>query len=359
MKMTAFYTIDRRTELGVLISVEEETMALYATDKADAVQQVFDAYEQTPHSVHIERVREDDEDELSFNRLDDLTTANSCFRSFDDLLNAKGDYRPTIDCSDADRLELADGYDAAQAKRNDPRRAFRSRDPLNPANRPRREYETKMHNDMKAIHQDAINMNREWMLDNEELIMTREEIEAEIKSIKRDIRDTERAERRFLKDYSTEKKIMADSLYGMQRLLKRAPFKSAAQFAQTAVKEARATIDECRNSDRFVPNVHFTHRGVEILAINADGERAGNGEARFLELKELSGKALAIEVAILMQYHGDEVASICIQGGIDAHESLATFLEAARNYGDSDYDPLVDEWEVSAPIGLFNYGEKK
>jgi hypothetical protein len=56
------------------------------------------------------------------------------FRDFDSLLNAKGDYAPTIamgpihEITDTQviRHALADAYDAAQAQRGDPRRAFRS-----------------------------------------------------------------------------------------------------------------------------------------------------------------------------------------------------------------------------------------
>ena len=51
----------------------------------------------------------------------DLHTANS----FEDLLNAAGNYRPTLDVRNSAGLMLADAYDAAQESRGDSRRAER------------------------------------------------------------------------------------------------------------------------------------------------------------------------------------------------------------------------------------------
>lgn len=47
------------------------------------------------------------------------------FKTFDDLIDAKGDYRPTIDCSTPERRLLANLYDHVQLCRRDPRRAYR------------------------------------------------------------------------------------------------------------------------------------------------------------------------------------------------------------------------------------------
>lgn len=68
--------------------------------------------------------------------LDNLTRDLTAWLSFDDMLNAEGDYRPSLyvrPCSRshaeirrAARTEiLADAYDAAQAARGDHRRAYR------------------------------------------------------------------------------------------------------------------------------------------------------------------------------------------------------------------------------------------
>ncbi len=59
-------------------------------------------------------------------KLDALTVAHSAFGSFAALVNAGGNYRPTIDCGSYDRRELANGYDQFQRLRNDERRAYRT-----------------------------------------------------------------------------------------------------------------------------------------------------------------------------------------------------------------------------------------
>jgi len=68
--------------------------------------------------------------------LDNLTLDLTAWSSFDAMLNAAGDYRPTLhvrpynrshdEIRRAARTEvLADAYDAAQAARGDHRRAYR------------------------------------------------------------------------------------------------------------------------------------------------------------------------------------------------------------------------------------------
>ena len=62
---------------------------------------------------------------VDYKRADELALAHTPFSGFDILLRAAGDYRPSLDVTVADKLELANTYDAAQAKRGDIRRAFR------------------------------------------------------------------------------------------------------------------------------------------------------------------------------------------------------------------------------------------
>jgi hypothetical protein len=65
--------------------------------------------------------------------LDNLTRKHSAFRSFDELLNAKGNYRPTI-CTNLrgdyagnlERNALLMAYDDHQQMRGDERRAYRA-----------------------------------------------------------------------------------------------------------------------------------------------------------------------------------------------------------------------------------------
>jgi len=63
-------------------------------------------------------------------RLDRIVAEQSAFRNFEDLLNAKGNYRPSLDCGQSeagweDRIFLADSYDAWMELIGDERRAFR------------------------------------------------------------------------------------------------------------------------------------------------------------------------------------------------------------------------------------------
>jgi hypothetical protein len=61
-------------------------------------------------------------------RTDALTRKFTVFNTFNQLLNAPGNYRPTLLISDigsSEKLELANAYDAAQAARGDRRRVFR------------------------------------------------------------------------------------------------------------------------------------------------------------------------------------------------------------------------------------------
>jgi hypothetical protein len=69
-------------------------------------------------------------------QLDRLVAYYTGFKTLEQMLNAAGGYRPTIRCTRevnarasekelADLLAIADAYDAAQAERGDPRRAFR------------------------------------------------------------------------------------------------------------------------------------------------------------------------------------------------------------------------------------------
>jgi hypothetical protein len=49
----------------------------------------------------------------------------TAFKKFDDLVNADGNYRPSLDVGVFLLRILADGYDRAMEKRGDSRRAYR------------------------------------------------------------------------------------------------------------------------------------------------------------------------------------------------------------------------------------------
>jgi hypothetical protein len=57
--------------------------------------------------------------------IDALVAMHTGFSSLVDMLNAAGNYRPSCDVSRREMARIADAYDAAQARRRDPRRAYR------------------------------------------------------------------------------------------------------------------------------------------------------------------------------------------------------------------------------------------
>jgi hypothetical protein len=70
---------------------------------------------------------------LPATHLDALTLCHTAFRTFQDLLDAKGAYTPSLRTGSTNNAEhrrelteIADAYDSAQAARGDPRRAVRS-----------------------------------------------------------------------------------------------------------------------------------------------------------------------------------------------------------------------------------------
>lgn len=58
--------------------------------------------------------------------LDYICFTQTAFKTFEDLLNAKGGYRPSIPVGHEWGRVLANAYDEAQEKRGDYRRAYRS-----------------------------------------------------------------------------------------------------------------------------------------------------------------------------------------------------------------------------------------
>ncbi|MGE3549765.1 MAG: hypothetical protein AB7I29_07705 [Geobacter sp.] len=64
---------------------------------------------------------------VSIDDLDRICKHYTAFGSFNELVFAKGDYRPSLDCTSPDLLALANAYDKAQQLHGDARRAFRYR----------------------------------------------------------------------------------------------------------------------------------------------------------------------------------------------------------------------------------------
>lgn len=60
-----------------------------------------------------------------WSRSDELAAKHTAFQDFADLLHAAGQFYPSLNVGDPERLELANLYDAAQSARSDSRRAHR------------------------------------------------------------------------------------------------------------------------------------------------------------------------------------------------------------------------------------------
>jgi len=95
---------------------------------------------------------------------------------------------------------------------------------------------------------------------------------------------------------------------------------------------------------------HLVHRGIEIIPLDANGERVEDVE--YLDMKQGSGKQFA-EAAYRMMKDPD-VKSIYYGGGIDQYDPFPQYMEDMRNGGWSDYAPGVHYWGIEVPVSLFN-----
>tara|TARA_R100000458_G_C8145109_1_gene154798 strand:+ start:193 stop:681 length:489 start_codon:yes stop_codon:yes gene_type:complete len=112
---------------------DRDKTALCGTHTWGEVVHEDDSYgERCKRCIRLVKALEEEEERQKLVELDDIVERNSGFKSFNGLLNALGDYRPTIDVSVPEKEYLADEYDAAQAERGDERRAFRRGGPLHP-----------------------------------------------------------------------------------------------------------------------------------------------------------------------------------------------------------------------------------
>ena len=108
---------------------------------------------------------------------------------------------------------------------------------------------------------------------------------------------------------------------------------------EQAVRDAkRAAIDTIAQNRRADRRAYFTHREVELVAVDKEGERVG--DTVFLN-KPASLTVKSVKTG-MAELEGDEVAGFWLQGGVDEFESVAEFF--ASN-GDN-YSPYAGEWGV-------------
>ena len=109
-KIIAFTRATNTTEAAIAFTAELLKGACYATSiKAP---------------VHIGSVVEPAAKPVE-KKCDRITRENSGFASFDELLHAKGSYRPSLDVRVPELEWLADLYDGVMEQAGDPRRAYR------------------------------------------------------------------------------------------------------------------------------------------------------------------------------------------------------------------------------------------
>lgn len=267
--------------------------------------------------------------------LEILVRKYTAFKSFDDLVNAAGNYTPTIRLDVYEQMRpIAEAYNAAQIDAGSLKRAYviypkketQARD-----KQWREEYKLAcaIDRDRRIAAQELKTMDNahaEALDVNAKHITTRHTVALRINESK----DRKAAARTKMLNPTTP-----------------------VELAKTVKYLAKEMMHDARISNRYIGRPHFTYRGIEVLAIT-NGERTGNGEPEFLEMKDISGKTLKEVAAGLVKYFDDEtVEEICIQGGLDCYENFKEFMKAAREGYQLDYDPMVEEFDVTVPLSLF------
>jgi len=121
----------------------------------------------------------------------------------------------------------------------------------------------------------------------------------------------------------------------------------------TARVLAEAKADARKRGKRW----HFVGRGVEIIALDDNGERNDDlGGPDFIAMKDLTVKYLTNEINSYRQYspssHGRTLGGIHLAGGFDVHDDFATFMADSRD-GCLNYE-IWDDWSgQDIPLELF------
>lgn len=105
-------------------------------------------------------------------------------------------------------------------------------------------------------------------------------------------------------------------------------------LAKRAREAARAAIKAARAGNR---QHHFTHRGVEVIALDSNAERIGD-PLDYLNANSVSGAQIRYAVE---RYAPAQYSHIAVQGGVDCFESFQAFMDEP-----DDYTPMWSEWVV-------------
>tara|TARA_R110000765_G_scaffold118194_1_gene212328 strand:- start:2202 stop:2558 length:357 start_codon:yes stop_codon:yes gene_type:complete len=109
------------------------------------------------------------------------------------------------------------------------------------------------------------------------------------------------------------------------------------------VTEAQIKALQCIRLERMGNSYYHKHRGVELIFMDAEGERISE------EYYDLPNTITAAQIENdLKGANLTGVASICLQGGVDAYDSLESSID-----DDADYAPMVGCWETM-PIDIYS-----
>jgi len=121
------------------------------------------------------------------------------------------------------------------------------------------------------------------------------------------------------------------------------------------LSEARA--DARKRGKRW----HFVGRGVEIIALDQNGERNDDlGGPDYIEAKHLTVKLLTEYLDSYRKYSpqpeergGATLSGIHLAGGFDVYDDFATYMQDMRDGGCGDYE-IWDDWSgQDVPLELF------
>ena len=212
--------------------------------------------------------------------LDRMLRIETAFPSFNALLKARGNYRPTLEMSSRRRYLLAEAYDEAMAEMDDERRAYRYCN------------DGMLQMEIMRGHIDATKY-------------------AQMHGWNKPANPVELAK-------------------AFKAMSKRVMFEY-----KTAIRKAGDWG-------------HLVHRGVEVLGLDADGERTEDIE--YLEMSWISGKRFKQAAQYMMD--NPDVKSIYFGGGLDQYDPFPEYMAQQRE-GYADYAPGVEYWGITVPVEMF------
>lgn len=114
-------------------------------------------------------------------------------------------------------------------------------------------------------------------------------------------------------------------------------------FVQIA-KDAKAAAANCISEDRLAANragakAYYVHREIEVIALDANGDRCGLGEPFYLAVKDCSGKNMRKAIESVLRDEKDAV-QIGVCGGTDEYDSMDDMM---KGY---DYTPYSGSWDL-------------